>query len=244
MIPESTWQTVTPTSIVVTPLWWRSYQPPELQVQALHDGRHLSLRLTWKDNTHNAAALRPQDFEDMAAVQLSKSTPEPFLGMGSTDQAVDVWLWNPSGQAPPGSFADMDAVYPHMAVDIYPFEKASGGPRAHALELQPAEFLTARAAGNLRSDPNRGFSGNSIQSKGFGTVTMRPRVSQAVQAIGNWKDNRWTVVLRRPLEVGPGAGIALAPGDHLSIAFAIWDGAARDRNGQKLISIWHDLHLE
>jgi hypothetical protein len=27
----------------------------------------------------------------------------------------------------------------------------------------------------------------------------------------------------------------------VTIAFALWDGAARDRNGQKLVSIWHDL---
>jgi hypothetical protein len=30
----------------------------------------------------------------------------------------------------------------------------------------------------------------------------------------------------------------------VSVAFALWDGAARDRNGQKLVSIWHDLTLE
>ena len=29
-----------------------------------------------------------------------------------------------------------------------------------------------------------------------------------------------------------------------SIGFALWDGAARDRGGQKLVSIWHDLDLE
>jgi DMSO reductase family type II enzyme heme b subunit len=50
--------------------------------------------------------------------------------------------------------------------------------------------------------------------------------------------------VRRPLEVSADSGIQLAAGDKLSIAFAIWDGAARDRNGQKLVSIWHDFELE
>jgi DMSO reductase family type II enzyme heme b subunit len=51
-------------------------------------------------------------------------------------------------------------------------------------------------------------------------------------------------VLRRPLAVKPDDGVSLKPGETCSIAFALWDGAARDRNGQKLISIWHDLKLE
>jgi hypothetical protein len=36
----------------------------------------------------------------------------------------------------------------------------------------------------------------------------------------------------------------LIPGQRYSIAFAVWDGAASDRNGQKLVSIWHDLEVE
>jgi DMSO reductase family type II enzyme heme b subunit len=65
-----------------------------------------------------------------------------------------------------------------------------------------------------------------------------------VSAKSAWKDGRWTVELRRPLAVGPDGGLALAPGGHSSIAFALWDGAARDRNGQKLVSVWHDLKLD
>ena len=46
------------------------------------------------------------------------------------------------------------------------------------------------------------------------------------------------------LPVIGGSGLALAGGDHGSIAFALWDGAAHDRDGKKLVSIWHDLELE
>jgi DMSO reductase family type II enzyme heme b subunit len=73
---------------------------------------------------------------------------------------------------------------------------------------------------------------------------MRPKVSQVVQTKGQYQDGRWTVVLRRPLNVNAQAGITLAPGSRYSVAFAVWDGAARDRNGQKLVSIWQDLQLE
>jgi mono/diheme cytochrome c family protein len=241
---DDAWQVTVPAPILVSPLWWREYTEPNLHVAALHNGQTLALRLTWQDKTRDDRPVRPQDFEDMAAVQLYKGGREPFLGMGLADKAVDTWLWRASWQAGADKVADVDTTYPNMAVDLYPFERAGGGPRPHATERQAKEYLTARAAGNLLSDPSRTFSGSSLQAKGFGTLTMRPAISQVVSASGSWKEGSWTVVLRRPLEVTSEAGISLAPGDALSIAFALWDGTARDRNGQKLISIWHDLQLE
>jgi mono/diheme cytochrome c family protein len=243
-VSDTLWQAAQPSHIVVSPLWWRDYEEPDLHVQALHDGRTLAIRLTWQDSTRNDSAVRPQDFEDMAPVQLFKGSPEPFLGMGSADQNVDVWHWRAGWRGDAAAYADVDSAYPNMAVDLYPFEKPGPGPRPHAPERQPREYITARAAGNLRSDPSLAFTGNSLGAKGFGSLTMRPRVSQLVSASGTWQDGRWTVVLRRPLEVNSDDGIRMAAGDQVSIAFAICDGAARDRNGQKLVSIWHDLRLE
>jgi mono/diheme cytochrome c family protein len=237
---EGVWQGGEAAHIVVSPLWWRNYAEPDLHVAAVHDGQTLAVRLTWLDRTRDDRPVRPQDFEDMAAVQLFKGSPEPFLGMGQTDKPLDVWLWRAGWQAA----ADLDATYPNMSVDLYPFEKQKPGGHPHALENQPPDFLTARAAGNLHAGPNRDTTASNLQAGGFGTLTLRPRTSQVVRAAGTWKDGRWTIVLRRPLQVAEGEGIPLAPGDKLSIAFAIWDGSAGDRNGQKLISIWHDLQLE
>jgi DMSO reductase family type II enzyme heme b subunit len=151
-----------------------------------------------------------------------------------------VWLWRARWQTD----ADVDSFYPNMAVDMYPLEKPSAGARLHAAANQPPEFLTARAAGNLTADTAGDVRGSNLQAKGFGTLTMRPRVSQDVSSSGSWKDGRWTVVFRRPLQAKDNSGISLSPGDKLSAAFAIWDGSAGDRNGQKLVSIWHDLELE
>jgi hypothetical protein len=46
------------------------------------------------------------------------------------------------------------------------------------------------------------------------------------------------------LTVPADGGLSFVPGERVSAAFALWDGAARDRNGQKLVSIWHDLRLD
>jgi cytochrome c oxidase cbb3-type subunit 2 len=245
-IPETVWAHVPALPVVASPLWWRDHQDPDLQVQAIHDRQSLALRLSWRDDTPDAQAIRPQDFPDMAAVQLFKGPREPFLGMGAADSSVDVWLWNAAAQADLQRYADVDTAYPNMAVDQYPFESPGGDPHAHPTDHQPRDFLAAWAAGNLRSDPTHVAPGTDLQARGFGSLTMRPRVSQAVSARGRREGNRWVVVLRRPLQTpkDAGPGLTLAPGEALSLAFALWDGAARDRNGQKLVSIWHDLVLE
>ena len=54
--------------------------------------------------------------------------------------------------------------------------------------------------------------------------------------------------MRRPVRTAGhaslGEGVTLEPGATASIAFAVWDGAQRERDGKKLISIWQDLELE
>jgi mono/diheme cytochrome c family protein len=243
-IPESLWAHAEPTPIVATPLWWRDHEDPDLRVQAVHDRGTLAIRLSWRDDTIDAQAVRPQDFPDMAAVQLYKGEREPFLGMGAADGVVDVWLWNAAAQADRERYADVDTAYPNMAVDQYPFEGPVDGARAHPTERQPRDFITAWAAGNPRSDPTQVLPGGNLRAQGFGSLTMRPRVSQAISASGRRDGNRWVVVLRRPLQVSSDVDPVLAPGDRVSVAFALWDGSARDRDGQKLVSIWHDLVLE
>ena len=68
--------------------------------------------------------------------------------------------------------------------------------------------------------------------------------SMVVAAAGVRTDDGWSVVLQRPLVVKSEDGLSLVPGGRVSVAFARWDGASRDRAGQKLISIWHDLNIE
>jgi DMSO reductase family type II enzyme heme b subunit len=66
-----------------------------------------------------------------------------------------------------------------------------------------------------------------------------------VTARGQWLDGKWSVVLTRPLALpAPEDGVMLTPGDAVSAAFAVWDGAHFDRNGRKLITIWQDLQLD
>jgi hypothetical protein len=148
---------------------------------------------------------------------------------------VDLWLWRASRDVP-----DREPATPF---DDYPFQEPLYKGLLRDKTKPPPDFLTARAAGNPNAGPHEPHTAGNLVAQGFGTVTFRPKTSQQVTARAAWKDGQWSVVLRRPLAVGDD-GLGLASDQPCSIAFAVWDGAANDRNGQKLVSIWHDLNLE
>lgn len=228
---DEAWSNVASVPISVTPLWWRDGAVSNVAVQAAHDGRELVLRLTWNDGTPNDRATRADEFEDMVAVELYQGSAEPFLGMGAKGAALDLWQWR--GGAHQTGAEDSQ-------FDEYPFDTAIYQELAHGRPLP--DFITARVAGNPLAQHDREAS--AMVAAGFGTTTFRPKASQLVVGEGKWHDGRWTVVVRRPLDVASDAGLPLVVGGDYSIALAVWDGAARDRGPQKLISMWNDLRVK
>lgn len=225
------WKTVPATHIQTAPLWWREGAVADLHVQAVHDGKSLALRLSWSDSSQNERAVKPEEFEDMGAVELYQGQAEPFLGMGSADAPIDLWQW----RAGRGETAPEDS-----QLDVYPFDSPLYRELLKGKQLP--DYITGRAAGNPLS--KRETSGAGLAAKGPGSTTFRPKPSQFVAASAAWNQGHWSVVLHRPLAVAADGGLTLKPGGSYSVAFAIWDGEARDRGPQKSVSIWHDLKLE
>jgi hypothetical protein len=229
------------------PLWWRYTRPEELTVQALHDGRELALLLVWADDTHDSTAMRPQDFRDAAAVEFALDGDPPFFAMGQAGTAVNIWMWKAERQADlEPAFQDLEKVYPNLGIDSYPnpLRGPLEQPTRHALTLEAAPlFVTAWGAGNLVADPTRRAAAEDLRAEGFGTLRARPRPDQDVEAQGAWNTGTYRVVLRRTLKArGPDA-VRLRPGRTTPLAFAVWNGAAGDRDGKKSVTIWQDLHL-
>lgn len=240
------WQHVTAFPVRTMPLWWRDDTEPDLAVQAVHDGKTISFRLSWMDTYPNQDSGRNQDFEDAIAVELFRGKSEPFLGMGAADGPVDMWFWDADRQA--GD--DIEKVNPNVVVDIYPFSETVVTTAEYDREgtrtaAQPPVSLPALAAGNQIVPSEKTRAGSSLETAGPGSATFRPVKSQLVDAHGQWTEGRWTVVMKRALGVDAGPyGVPLEPGTKASVAFAIWDGGANDRDGKKLVSIWQDLELE
>ncbi len=240
----SAWESV---RLNMLPLWWRDDSDPDLQVQALHDGKTIAIRMSWQDKTEDRHSARNESFKDAAALELYRGNEEPFAGMGSKNSTIDVWFWDADHQGDPVPIED---VYPNTVVDRFPFnEKVVTNPefnrKGTQTKNQPDISLPARASGNPNFPKRGGTGASSLTTNGPGSVTFRIPKSQIVNAHGVWAAGRRTVVMTRSLAVNSTSeGIGLKPGDRVSIAFAVWNGSQQDRDGKKLITIWHDLKLE
>lgn len=244
---DEAWADVPSVALRMTPLWWRDNADPDLRVQAMHDGTTMAVRISWSDEQQDRHAASGSSFEDAAAMQVYRGDAEPFLGMGGPKAAVDVWFWDADRQGQPLA---VEELYPRAVVDIYPFSETvvataeldRDGARTAD---QPDISLPARASGNQIVPPGDPSGASSLTGGGPGTSTFRPPTSQHVHAVGQWHDGRWTVVMTRPLALDAAEdGVSLQPGDKASVAFAVWDGTAQDRDGKKLITMWQDLLLE
>jgi DMSO reductase family type II enzyme heme b subunit len=64
-----------------------------------------------------------------------------------------------------------------------------------------------------------------------------------VDGIGVYSTGSYRVLFRRGLRSGSSDGITFSPGERSSVAFAVWDGSAGDRDGKKSVTIWQELVL-
>ena len=239
------WREAGTVNIHMMPLWWRVDRPEILTVQALHDGRELALRLTWTDATDDHTAIRVQDFRDAAAIEFSSENDPPFFGMGEKNQTVSIWMWKSERQADlEPAFQDIDKMYPNLGIDSYPnlMKSALEQPARNALTLESdPDFITGWGAGNIVSDPTRKSAVENLTAKGFGTLKARPRIEQYVKSFGIYDIGTYRVVFRRSLKGEGQNSLDFVPGQHLSVAFSVWNGSAGDRDGKKSVTIWQEL---
>ena len=224
------WESMDPVRIQVNPLWPEKDLIYAVAVRAVHDGKRLALLCQWRDPIVNGGAVRVQDFQDAVAVQFSMNGNTPFLGMGDAKNPVNIWQWKAGWQQEAeGAREDVNTVYASMHVDFY---------------FQTNELhRTAEAAGNVMSLPHKSPV-EDANARGFGTMTSQPMKSQNVQGKGIWRDGHWNVVFVRELKSRDEDDVKFTNGKPVPIAFAIWDGENRDRNGRKVISNWYQLTLE
>jgi mono/diheme cytochrome c family protein len=245
---DGDWNEVPPVELHLMPLWWRPGRPEVLTVRALHDGNDLALLLQWADETDDHTAIRPQDFRDAAAVELSATPDPPFFGMGATGEEVSIWMWKSERQADlQAAFQDMEEIYPNLGIDSYPNLELSPleQPARHAMTLDSDKaFITAWGAGNIVSDPTRGSAVENLESQGFGTLRARPPIDQTVRAMGSYGFGSYQVVFQRAMNDEAADARILEPGRTIPIGFAVWDGSAGDRDGKKSVTIWQELYIE
>lgn len=203
-----------------------------LRAGAVHDADRVFVVLEWPDATPNRSMERSEDFTDAAAVQFPAraGVGVPAICMGAPDAAVNIWQWRAAWQSDveSGVAGSVAGTYPRTVVDEYPFRDED-------------VFYPARALGNPFSDPQRASAVDNLVAGGFGTLTADPLA--AVTGWGDWRDGTWRVVLSRALRVGREGSIELGLETPTDLAFAVWDGGARERDGMKSVSAFARLRL-
>lgn len=249
------WRTAALQPVPLRTLWLRPRPVEQVRVAALHNGREIGFLLEWDDPVADQAALGVEQFRDAAAVQFpahpvalhGPGHPEPGYVMGDRNAPVNLWHWKADWQLDLARWRDREDRFPAVVVDSMPFVRGLS-PSDPGVATAPTDrhdplFLTGQAGGNPMSRPRRSAVENLIAA-GIGTLTSQPPGAQVVAGQGRWVGGRWRMVMVRPLRT-PNAGDAhFAPGEHAAVAFAVWDGAGGDRNGQKAVSVWQRLVLD
>jgi mono/diheme cytochrome c family protein len=233
------WENVPEVRLQLMPLWWIAGHINEVMVKIVHDGQRIAFLLRWRDPTHDIEGVRQQSFPDGAAIQFADALDPPFFGMAEAGTACNIWHWKALWDEDRRSFYDVATAFPNLAADAY-----FGAPKGWSSgPFDDSAFIPARRLENPVAR-GRNSSVEEANAAGFGTYTAQAPGEQNVEGASSWKDGLWRLSFARELASSKGQDVLLRPGEKVSVAFAIWQGSAAERNGQKTVSIWNTLKIE
>jgi DMSO reductase family type II enzyme heme b subunit len=237
---DAAWEKVREARIPLMPLWWNDQHINAVRVRAAHDGERLVFRLEWADSSRDVEGIRQQSFPDGAAVQLTASPDPPLFAMGGPGAPVNIWHWKALWSEDRQQFQDVATAFPNMAAGSY-YGSQKGW---HAQPREDTQFLPAQAVHNLIASSERPSVVEDANAAGLGTFTSQAAEQQNVNGISQWNNGVWRLQLTRTINANDREDVRLRPGQPASVAFAVWNGSAGDRNGQKNVSVWNSLRLE
>jgi DMSO reductase family type II enzyme heme b subunit len=250
---------------MITNPMWPAPATKWVSVRAVSNGKEIAIRLEWVDPTRNDIMVQSQQYKDQAAVMfpVDPSGPVPPFTMGGEGERVNIWqwkaTWNKEGAGTAGNEAmqDLEDQYDYMAMgsgSYYIYEpdgklvlapKQSPKVSERHTYIDPGMgknegvFNPGRATGNILSDNTlRRSPVEDLNAEGFSTLTTQSH--QDVDGSGNWSNTRWMVVFKRSLKTEDPNDTQFM-GKETPIAFAVWNGNNKERNGQKALTIFHIL---
>ena len=219
---DATWETVAPIPIplsgqIITRPVWPEPSAKVISVRSVHNGKDISFLVEWQDATKNER-LTPGVFRDGAAVALPLGNAPAFFCMGQLDHYVNIWHWKADWQS------DVDR------------RKARAKERGRK----------KRGIRKFEVIPRRPSSVEDLIGGGFSTLTSKTRQGK-VKGAAEWDKGFWRVVMKRPLtKAGDNTEneALLVPGRMQAVAFAVWNGENKERNGQKAVASWLQLQVD
>ena len=219
---DAAWGTIAPIPIplsgqIITRPVWPEPSAKVISVRSVHNGKDISFLMEWQDATKNER-LTPGVFRDGAALALPLGDAPAFFCMGQLDHYVNIWHWKADWQS------DVDR------------------RKARAKEKKRKR----RGIRRFEVIPRRPSSVEDLIGGGFSTLTSKVRQGN-VKGEAEWKNGFWRVVMKRPLTQS-GDDVEnealLFPGRMQAVAFAVWNGENKERNGQKGVASWLQLLVD
>ncbi len=219
---DPAWETVAALPVplsgqVITRPVWPEPSARALSIRSIHNGKDIAFLLEWQDATRNER-LTPGVFRDGAAVALPLGNAPAFFCMGQLDHYLNIWHWKADWQS------DVD----RRAARTKKKGKKRGGIR------------------RFEVIPRRPSSVEDLIGGGFSTLTSKKRQGR-IKGQAEWKRGFWRVVMKRPLTASSDDlenEALLQAGRLQAIAFAVWNGENKERNGQKAVAPWMQLLID
>lgn len=225
-----------------------------VNVQAIHNGKNIAFRLTWKDPEKSEAGPLGK-FSDGIAIQfpvkLDTAGQPPSAFMGEVGKPVHIFHWKSAFQYDKDNkkMKTVKDIYPNMSADMNnPIEpkpetreymKGVTENYPKATEEQKNVFSHGKAAGNPQSFAKLNAV-DEIFAEGWGTSQVINNHESIAE--GEWKNGQWTVVISRPLQSKSGS--VLQVGKNTFVAIAVWQGGKNETGSRKSVTLsWIPVNI-
>jgi mono/diheme cytochrome c family protein len=215
--------------IIIKPRWFAP-AVSSVNVQALHDGKELALRITWTDRSKSPdPAWNSWQTRITAAVAPKEDASTP-AGASATDSVTEM-------SVDAAKVAPAAAQLPDMLTVQFPRSIPPGMERPY--------FLMGNARDPVylwqwKSSPD---AVSEALAKGITQITPLAGGSVASNAV--FENGQWQLVLRRALTVADTTNrIQFSAGRAIPMAFFAWDGNSGEESTRGAVSTWYFVYLD
>lgn len=213
-VQDEKWKDVSELEVPLAATWEGKDGPHALKIQVALKPQSTVFRLEWKDPTHNTFGGKVETFGDQAAIFLPGKDGSASFYAMGHEKAP-VQIW---------SFRALTQNQPTSE------ELRDAAAWEEKLFPAPARYLK-----NPVSKPStEKGSFQAYTAAGVGTLTPISDEKFPLKGEALWKEGKWQVLFEGPR-------VLKKPS---YFAFAVWDGAAGERNGRKRISPWVKLEVD
>lgn len=207
----------------------------KINVSALTDGKNIAFKVSWPDKTESiqdgkSSVSYPDGFAVQFASNYKEGSKLPYIGMGSKDREVVVYLQKAvSSSYEPNGYKDVK----------HQVNRSNTNNFNSQIDKKLASF-DKKVASLAVKDYQRAFV-----SEGFRSMTQIKDNSTFFNASMNYEenwlsDNMWEGTISRALK----DEYLNIEKEAFPVAFAVWDGEKMGRDGLKHLSSWIVINID